>query len=452
MVSTSGNSGMASPSLRGAEHPISGGRCAACATHRFVPTVGGVTASQHSGEQLRAVERWFVAQGVPHFVADHSPTRVVLRRAAPILVAYLAVTLLMTASFQWSFELNLVAVLSAALIVIGGWAAVNILRGRRWRALPDRFGLVEIAGFLIIPALPPLVFGLQVSDAIAAVLESAVFLAVVYVATSYGIVGALVWAVRRAAAQIGSLGRLLTRALPLLMVFIAFTFLSNTVWQVATALTWQQLAIVLLFFLVLSLAFLIGRVVPELRRLVAADSPWPDTLVEIERTPAEALRAGLAGAAHPAVPLRWHEWVNVGTLIIFGQGIQIVLVTFAVQLALVVFGLLLVPVSVQADWVGRPITPLLTIDLGQQSLAITGEMLVVGLFLGAFSGLYFTVSALSDSAYRAEFFSAADREMRQLFAVRSVYHAARLSHEPGLVAADLSSVAGASSTPSRSQP
>jgi hypothetical protein len=133
----------------------------------------------------------------------------------------------------------------------------------------------------------------------------------------------------------------------------------------------------------------------------------------------------LGDADHPAVPLRWHEWVNVGTLIVFGQGIQIVLVTFAVQLALVVFGLLLVPAPIQAEWIGRPVTPLYTTEIGQENIAFTFELLVVSLILGAFSGLYFTVSALSDSAYRAEFFSDADRELHQVFAVRSVYHAAR---------------------------
>ena len=61
---------------------------------------------------------------------------------------------------------------------------MNVLRGRHWSALPDKFGVVETAAFLIIPALPPLIFGLQVSDAITAVIESAVFLAIVYVATS----------------------------------------------------------------------------------------------------------------------------------------------------------------------------------------------------------------------------------------------------------------------------
>ena len=63
---------------------------------------------------IAAVEAWFVARGVPHFAADVSPTRSALRRAAPVLVAYLAVTVLMTASFAWSFEVNLLALAVAA--------------------------------------------------------------------------------------------------------------------------------------------------------------------------------------------------------------------------------------------------------------------------------------------------------------------------------------------------
>ena len=390
---------------------------------RTVTSVMRTTSDQT--RTLESIESWFVAEGVPHFVADHSPTRVVLRRAAPVLVVYVAVTLLMTASFTWSFEVNVLAVLGAAALVLGGWIVVNIVRGRRWLSLPDRFGYFEVAAFLIIPALPPLLIGLQVSDAAIALVESTVFLAIVYVATSYGLIGALRWAFRRARAQLGSLGRLLTRALPLLMVFIAFTFLASTTWQVMAAMSWQAIATVVLFFLGLSLAFLIGRLVPEIRRMVSSERPRQETLTLVEGTPAEQL-AGLVGtSSQPAVPLRWHEWVNVGTLIVFSQGIQIVLVTVAVQLALVVFGLLLVPAAIQAEWIGRPVTPLYSAEVGQENIALTGELLVASLILGAFSGLYFTVSALSDNAYRAEFFSDADRELNEIFAVRSVYHAAR---------------------------
>ena len=50
-----------------------------------------------------------------------------------------------------------------------------------------------------------------------AVGEGGLFLAIVYVATSYGLLGIARWAWRRFVGQLGGLGRLLTRALPLLM-------------------------------------------------------------------------------------------------------------------------------------------------------------------------------------------------------------------------------------------
>jgi hypothetical protein len=381
---------------------------------------------------------------VPHFVADHSPTRVVLRRAAPVLVLYVVVTLLLTASFAWSIELNVLAVTGAAALAVAAWAFVNLLRRRPLLSLPDRVGWLEIGAFLLIPAIPPLVIGFQVSDALIAVAESAIFLAIVYVATSYGLVGSLAWAIRRAAAQLGSLGRLLTRALPLLMVFIAFTFLSSTTWQVTAALGWQAIVTVLVFFLGLSLAFLIGRIAPEVRRLVGSDRPWPETVAAVDGTPAEPLVPSVSQGRAPDAPLRWHEWVNIGTLVAFGQGVQIILVTFAVQLALVLFGLLLVPASIQAEWIGRPVTPVFVTDVGQETIALTVELLVVSLILGAFSGLYFTISALSDAAYRQEFFSDADRELSQVLAVRAVYHAARLEAPTSPAAtAEISSQAAA---------
>ena len=43
------------------------------------------------------------------------------------------------------------------------------------------------------------------------------------------------------------------------------------------------------------------------------------------------------------MPLRWHEWVNVGLVVVFGQGLQIVLITVALVLVLLLFGVLLFP-------------------------------------------------------------------------------------------------------------
>jgi hypothetical protein len=371
---------------------------------------------------LGEIEAWFVERGVPHFAADSALTRAVLRRAAPILVTYLAVTVIMTASFAWSFEVNLLAIAVAALVVSAGWATVNVLRGRHWRSLPDRVGPLEVAAFLVIPALPPLIVGFQLSDAVYTVIESAVFLAIVYVATSLGLLGTTRWAVRRARAQVGSLGRLLTRALPLLMVFIAFAFLQSDTWQAIAALSWANVALVIVVFAGLSVAFVVGRLVPEIRRLVSLDRPWADILEIAQRTVAPSVCAPLADARPADVPLTTREWINVGTLVLFSQGLQIALVTVAVQIALVVFGLLLVPLSIQQQWSGLGALQVVTTPV--LGLPVSGPLVAVSLILGAFSGLYFTIAALSDNAYRAEFFSDADRELDDVLAVRAVYHAA----------------------------
>ena len=368
-------------------------------------------------DALAGVEAWFVAQGVPHFAADSAITRSVLRRAAPILVAYLGLTLLMTASFAWSFEVNVLAIVVAVALTVAAWAVVNLLRRRPWHSLPDRVGPLEVAAFLLVPALPPLLIGFQLSDAVYTIVESAIFLGIVYVATSLGLVGSVRWALGRARAQGGSIGRLLTRALPLLMVFIAFAFLQSDTWQVIAALTWPNVALVLILFIGLSIAFLVGRMVPEIKRIVALERPWGEVLELARRTVAAPLCDAVADAEPVEAPLEWREWINVGTLVLFSQGLQIALVTLVVQVALVAFGLVMVPLSVQQQWVGNvPLAPIPVLGA-----SISEPLLAVSLILGAFSGLYFTISALSDTAYRAEFFSDADRELNDVFAVRAVY-------------------------------
>jgi hypothetical protein len=96
-------------------------------------------------------------------------------------------------------------------------------------------------------------------------------------------------------------------------------------------------------------------------------------------------------------------------------------VTLAVQVALVLFGLLLVPLAVQQEWSAQPDMWVVTLPL--LGTTISGPLLSVSLILGAFSGLYFTIAALSDSTYRAEFFSDADRELDDVLAARAVYRA-----------------------------
>ena len=56
-----------------------------------------------------------------------------------------------------------------------------------------------------------------------------------------------------------------------------------------------------------------------------------------------------------------------------------------------------------------------------RDVQLTQELLRVAGFLAAFSGLYFAVTAVTDSAYREEFFEEVVGEVREAFAVRAVY-------------------------------
>jgi hypothetical protein len=49
----------------------------------------------------------------------------------------------------------------------------------------------------------------------------------------------------------------------------------------------------------------------------------------------------------------------------------------------------------------------------------------VSTFLAAFSGLYLTVSTVTDEAYRAQFFGSVMRELERAVGVRAVYLALR---------------------------
>jgi hypothetical protein len=372
----------------------------------------------------RATERWFIAQGVPHFIVDYSASHFVLTRAAPLLVAYLVGTTVLAMRFGASPLFNAAALALALTVVLGGWAALNVARGRPWRSLPSHVGRAEVAAFLLLPALPPLLLGLQWSDAAVAVAESAIFLAIVYLATSYGLVAVVRWAFRRLVQQRGNLGRLLTRALPLLMLFIVFTYIQSDTWALATAMGAGGVVLLLVLLSVLATLFMVGQLAPEVRRLSEGGAAWPEVLATAAETPAAPLCEMVRETQPRPVPMRWHEWVNVGVVVLFGQGLQVAFVTLTLMAGLLVFGVLLFPVTLQEAWAGAATPVLASVTLLDREFALTGALVTVSLVLGAISGLSFTISAMSDAAYRATFFSEADRELQRVFAVRSVYRAA----------------------------
>ncbi|MEL6892947.1 MAG: hypothetical protein AAFP84_15245, partial [Actinomycetota bacterium] len=68
-------------------------------------------------------------------------------------------------------------------------------------------------------------------------------------------------------------------------------------------------------------------------------------------------------------------------------------------------------------------------------LVLSDPLLRVSTFLGAFSGMYFTVVLTTDATYRDEFADDVGPEIREALAVRTAYRVARGSHPASAVTA-----------------
>ena len=62
--------------------------------------------------------------------------------------------------------------------------------------------------------------------------------------------------------------------------------------------------------------------------------------------------------------------------------------------------------------------------------SVSRELLQVSVFLAAFSGLYLTVSTVTDETYREQFFAGVIRELERAVGVRAVYLALRDRRPP----------------------
>ena len=87
----------------------------------------------------------------------------------------------------------------------------------------------------------------------------------------------------------------------------------------------------------------------------------------------------------------------------------------------VLFGLFAISPATTRTWTGLDdINELLTLHVGTQRLVVTETLLRVAGFLGAFSGMYFTVVLATDTSYREAFSDDIGPQIRQALAVRLV--------------------------------
>ncbi|HET9547532.1 MAG TPA: hypothetical protein VFO97_06830 [Desertimonas sp.] len=382
-----------------------------------------------SGDELAAIEEWFVARGVPHFVERRPSAWDIWGRAIPLLVAaYLLLGLNALDLADWSWRRNVLAALFVVAVLVLTWVGANLLRGRRPLQRPDTIGPVELALLVVAPAIPSAIFG-QWGDVAQTVVEGVLVLLAVWALTSYGVLPLLAWAGHRTSSQLPAFLNLIFRALPLLLLFMTFLFVNAEVWEVAGTLTGPVYVVVLAVFFALGNIFLLSRL-PALMRAQNTFADWAEVtaLVTATRVVSDGFVRGVAGdgdavpeVARPSIRQR----LNIGLVAVFSQAIQITAMALAMFGFFVLFGFLAISAEIAAGWTGSDAVHVLAdVTFGGRRLVISEPLLRVAGFLGAFAGMYFTVVLSTDATYREEFAEDIGPDLHQALAMRVLYRTA----------------------------
>lgn len=377
-------------------------------------------------EQYRdQTDRWFLAQGVPHFIVGYSARTDVWTRAVPTLSILFVLGLVGELGFAALTGLGTFVI--GIALVVGVWLGLNRLRGQPVFALPRQVGRLEPTLFVAVPTVVSALRSDTWIDPALTLVVGALLLGTVYAVTSYGLVAITRFVLGELSVQLRLLGSISSRAVPMLLLITMTIYITGETWQMAARLKGLSFVATLGLFIVIGGVFLWSRV-PEVIASVERFDDWSEVTALLDGTP-------LAGVALPGEgdpeepPIRRGEWLNMAVLALTAQAVQITLVALVVWVFFVLLGLVAVHPDTAAQWLGAPAHPIVgVIPIGQSRFAVTGEGLRVAAFLAAFAGLTFTVYLITDETYRREFRTDVTDRIRQLLAVRLVDR--HLTHGP----------------------
>src|SRR4051812_8583831 len=208
---------------------------------------------------LSGYERSFQRAGLPSFIAKRTAREDIWTRAVPIMALVFGAEVLGAVDLKLAVWANVLLILAAVAILLATIALINRLRGRPALARPQTIGKTELAVFVIVPALLPLILNQQWRSAIVTACGNLLLLAILYGAIGYGLVSIVFWAARRLVGQLATSLGLLVRALSLLMLFSFVLFLTTEMWQVFAEASTLQLVAIAGLFVVIGGVFLVTR-------------------------------------------------------------------------------------------------------------------------------------------------------------------------------------------------
>jgi hypothetical protein len=345
--------------------------------------------------ELEQYEQRFRRAGLPLLIEDLSPTHDIFTRAAPLLVLVFLAEMIGATSLDWHWWQNLLAALGALVVLVAGFGLLNGLRGRKFWSLPTRFGIPELAVFVLLPALLPLVTQGQVKQFFGIAVGNLLLVAVVYVVVGYGLIATMLWGLRRLAGELGNSIASFVRALPLLLVFSLVLFMTADMWQVFAGMPVAFIVFSMIAFTLLSTLFLLIRL--------------PHEVDAIERD---------AGSGPPLRPI---QRFNVSISLVIRQWMQVLVVSAGVGLFFVAFGMLSISAHIYQQWGISTGAWSYDVTWLNHTMVVSASLMKVAVGIANFTGLYYSIALLTDSTYRTDFLDNVSAELRDLFTARAEY-------------------------------
>jgi hypothetical protein len=368
------------------------------------------------------IERWFARKGVPQLIEGFSSESAMDRRAAPLISLWLIIATVQDWGTRpdWPVVMNVVGI-AATIVWMGvAWVVFSALRGRSPRIRPSTFDLLDIALIAFLPAIPAAVIDADPGEAIRAFLGALTGVGVIYVITGFGLIEIGAWAIERLWLQLTHIVELLARTLPVLLILVVFLLFATEMWEAAHAMSWLELALVLLLLMIVAALLVVLTFRGELSSLEVR-TDVDGVLADAADTPASPLAAPVGAEAVPTPRLSWLQRSNVTLLVAVSQLLQALAVGVVVMAFLIVFALIAIPASVQEVWVGGATRDVATFVVLDELRTLSEELVIVSAVLGGIVGLYFSGLGITDPAYRTEGFDREVDGVRRLLAARALY-------------------------------
>lgn len=286
-------------------------------------------------------------------------------------------------------QLLLLAIALVAIAPLVGWLVSKTAR-RVGPVIGSAVGLVSLIALVVVPHVA---FDPHDGPSHRTTLLAA---AAVLIGTYTGLGSLVRWSARRVRRELTTMGPMVARVLPILMLAVLFLFFSVEIWQVMVELSWPR-------------TFAVLGVVVALTVLLVGISTRDDILHELrDRGPEHPLRRG--------------ERINLVMVPVVATLIQAALFATLVFFFFLTLGWIAVPDVTETRWTLRPLNDTGGLLFG---LPVSVTLVRVSLMLAVFSALNLAAAAASDAVHKARFVRPMLDEVVRGLAAREAYLRAR---------------------------